>query len=240
MRGLHRPIVEANMRFKHMLERRAGTPRDPVETRERLLDAAERLFAEDGIGRTSLRAITLAAGVNVAAIHYHFGSKEALLDAVLTRRIAPVNRERLALLDAIEHESAGAILPLVPVVEAFLAPLIQLAGDPASQRLALLFGRLEAEPVELVASVMREQFGDVARRFRAALGRALPHLSQAEVAWRLHCAIGAVGHMLLTWRHAEIGREFGLDEADEATTRRRLVAFCATGFRAPPAAESGS
>lgn len=216
-----------------MLERRAGTPRDPAETRERLLDAAERLFAEEGIGRTSLRAITLAAGVNVAAIHYHFGSKEALLEAVFDRRIAPVNRERLDRLDVIEQAAPDGPLPLDAVVEAFLAPLFQLVGNPSAGRLAVLFGRLQTEPVELLARLLREQFGEIARRFCHALGRAVPDLSPGEIAWRLHCAVGAVGHVLSTSQHAEIARDFGLDPIDEAATLRRLVAFCAGGFRAP-------
>lgn len=226
------------MRFKHMLERKAVAPRDPGETRERLLDAAEQLFADEGIGRTSLRAITLAAGVNVAAIHYHFGSKEALLEAVLARRIAPMNRERLRQLEAVERQAGDGPLPLDPLVEAFLAPLLPLVADPASERLPALFARLEAEPAELVAPLIREQFGEVARRFRGALGRALPGLSEPEIAWRLHCAVGAVGHMLVTRRHAEVARDFGLDDVDEATTLRRLIAFCAAGFRAPAAGGS--
>jgi AcrR family transcriptional regulator len=221
------------MRFKRMLERRAGSGRDnAAETRERLLDAAERLFAEEGITRTSLRAITLAAGVNVAAIHYHFGSKEALLQGVFTRRLAPVNRERLARLETVEREAGSAALPLEPVLEAFLAPVLSLLGDPDGGRLATLFGRLVTEPGELVARLMREQFLEIADRFNGALRRALPELSESEVIWCLNCAIGIVGHVLASSRVPEVGREFGLPDEDEQVLLRRLTAFCAAGFRA--------
>jgi AcrR family transcriptional regulator len=227
------------MCFKRMLDRRQK-PRDAAaETRERLLDTAEQLFAEEGIARTSLRAITLAAGVNVAAIHYHFGSKEALLQSVFARHLAPVNQERLARLEAIEESATEQRLPLERVLEAFLAPVLALLGDPEGARLAVLFGRLYTEPEDLVVNLLREQFREVADRFTAALRRALPELSEAEVVWRLHCAIGAVGHVLASAHQPEVARELGLPRSDDATMLRRLTAFCAAGFRAPEA-EVGS
>jgi AcrR family transcriptional regulator len=227
------------MRFKRMLDRTRKPREAAAETKERLLDTAEQLFAEEGIARTSLRAITLAAGVNVAAIHYHFGSKEALLQGVFARRLAPVNRERLARLEAIEEDTSEQRLPLERVLEAFLAPVLALLGDPEAARLAVLFGRLYTEPEDLVVNLLREQFREVADRFTAALRRALPDLSESEVVWRLHCAIGAVGHVLSSAHQPEVAREFGLPRSDDATMLRRLTAFCAAGFRAPEA-EVGS
>lgn len=223
------------MRFKRMLERKQKPREAAAETRERLLDTAERLFAEEGIARTSLRAITLAAGVNVAAIHYHFGSKEALLQGVFARRLAPVNQERLTRLEAIEEASADRAPLVERVLEAFLAPVLALLGDPDGARLAVLFGRLYTEPEDLVVNLLREQFREVADRFTAALHRALPELSESEVVWRLHCAIGVVGHVLASVHQPEVAREFGLPRADDATMLRRLTAFCAAGFRAPEA-----
>jgi AcrR family transcriptional regulator len=223
------------MRFKRMLDRKQRPREAAAETRERLLDTAEQLFAEEGIARTSLRAITLAAGVNVAAIHYHFGSKEALLQSVFARHLAPVNRERLARLEAIEEHAATRQLSLERVLEAFLAPVLGLLGDPEGARLAVLFGRLYTEPEDLVVNLLREQFREVADRFTAALRRALPELSESEVVWRLHCAIGAVGHVLASAHQPEVARELGLPRADDATMLRRLTAFCAAGFRAPEA-----
>src|SRR5262252_5809342 len=76
----------------------------PVATKDRILDAAEALFMEHGFEATSLRSITAAAGVNLAAVNYHFGSKEELFQAVLTRRLDPMNQERIELLEALERE----------------------------------------------------------------------------------------------------------------------------------------
>src|SRR5213595_1121734 len=82
----------------------------PVATKDRILDAAESLFMEHGFEATSLRSITAAADVNLAAVNYHFGSKEELFQAVLTRRLDPMNQERLSLLARFEREIAPRVL----------------------------------------------------------------------------------------------------------------------------------
>src|ERR687891_1473936 len=89
-------------------------------TRERILDAAEQRFSEEGFAGTSLREITALAGVNVAAVNYHFGSKEELLRAVLSRIVEPVNRERLELLQRAEEAAAPHPSPVEAILEAFL------------------------------------------------------------------------------------------------------------------------
>src|SRR5271155_27474 len=119
----------------------------PVDTKTRILDAAERLFAERGFGSTSLRNITTAAGVNLAAIHYHFHSKDVLLDNVITRRSDVVNQQRLDMLNKLRHEAAGAPIPLEKLLQAFLAPSfdwVRESGE-AGVRFAKLMGRLHAE-----------------------------------------------------------------------------------------------
>ena len=94
-------------------------------TRERILDAAEQLFSRAGFNGASLRPITTDAGANLAAVHYHFGSKEALLKAVVARRIDPVNQQRLALLAEYEQAGGGA-LSVEEVVHAFVQPVTAL------------------------------------------------------------------------------------------------------------------
>src|SRR5581483_10479047 len=93
------------------------------ETKQKILDAAERLIAEQGYDATSLRQIIGEAGVNLASIHYHFGSKEELLQAVVERRAAPVNAERLDLLARYEAEAGAKPVPIERIFHAFLAPM---------------------------------------------------------------------------------------------------------------------
>lgn len=213
---------------------------ESADTKERILEAAEKLFSDTGLGKTSLRAITSEAGVNVAAIHYHFGSKQGLLLELLARRVEPVNRERLARLDEIERLARDAPPGLEAVLEAFVEPVLRIVGEGEGERRTLiaLIGRFYAEPDELLEPVIREQFGEVAARFTAALRRALPQLAAGDVAWRFHCAIGVLTHVL-TARH-----DFGVIpgfEAGEPSGRAlvdALVAFLAGGFRGRPRADA--
>src|SRR5215471_10621595 len=92
------------------------------DTKQKILDAAERLIGEQGYAGTSLRQIIADAGVNLASVHYHFGSKEELLDELVMRKAGPVNEERLAMLDRAEAASASKAEFLERILEAFLAP----------------------------------------------------------------------------------------------------------------------
>lgn len=189
------------------------------ETRDRLLDAAERLFAARGFAATSLRALTSEAGVNVAAAHYHFGSKGELLRAVFARRVAPVNDERLARLDALEDR--GAAPSVEAVLEAMLAPALGFAArNPAIAEIAAL---LHSEPAAEVRLLLDEVFGEVKRRFTAALSRCLPALDSAVLELRMVFAVGAMVHLLAQRAPIEIDPEGACPE---------LVAFLAAGMRA--------
>src|SRR5712664_2084310 len=110
--------------------RRSVTPDvASADTKTRILDAAELLFMEHGFEATSLRQLTSAAGVNLAAVNYHFGSKEELFQAVLTRRLDPMNHDRIELLQKVEREAAGKALSCVKILFAMLIPALRLARD---------------------------------------------------------------------------------------------------------------
>ncbi len=203
-------------------------------TKERILDTAERLFAEHGYAATSLRSIIADAGVNLAAVHYHFHSKEALLEAVILRRSVPANNQRLALLDQFEKEAVGNPIPLEKVIEAFVAPTLRLSSDPQSGGMVFmkLLGRLHAEG-DLLPGILTSQFGGVLERFGAALRRALPDLPQEELFWRLNLAIGALAQTLRGGsKDLETISDLSFSFNSE-TTLERLVAFLSAGFRAP-------
>ena len=201
-------------------------------TRDRILDAAERRFAEEGFAGTSLREITSDAGVNLAAVHYHFGSKEELLRAVLSRIVEPVNRERLELLAQAEAAAAPDPPRVEAVLEAFLAPDLRVIRDlgPRGVVISRFMGRSYTEPSELVRRMVREQFGDLGRRFHQALCRAVPEVPPEEMRWRLMAVVAVVTSMLATEGE---GATDLLDRDDLELTLRRATVFLAAGTRAP-------
>jgi len=197
-------------------------------TKDKILDAAERLFADQGFDATSLRQIIAAAGVNLAAVHYHFHSKEALLDAVILRKLAAVNRERMALLDRFEREAGGRAPAVEQVLEAFIAPT--WAVKERHPQFVKLMGRLHAEGFML--RLMKEHFQDVLERFLDAFHRSMPDTEREELLWRLHFTMGAMAHTL---RGAP---DLHLAAGCRPTFRpqqvsQSLVEFLAAGFRAP-------
>lgn len=203
----------------------------PVDTKNRLLEAAERLFASEGLSRTSLRAITCEAGVNVAAVHYHFGSKDELLVELLRRRIAPMNKERLARLEAIETRAGNGPLPLGPVLRAFIEPAFRFRSEISGhEHLGRLFGRLYAEPEEILESTLREIFEDVATRFRQAFSRAVPGVDATELDWRYHFMVGVVVHTLMGRREMQTPTDSNPPDHEIID---RVVAFTAAGLSAP-------
>jgi len=203
-----------------------------MNTKDRILDAAERLFARDGFEATSLRAITAEAAVNLAAVNYHFQSKEALVQAVIGRRMGPVNAERLALLDAYEAEAAGAPVPLEKIMDAFLRPVVEMVGSKAHEFVPLI-GRLYSEPGEFVERLYKQHFEYMAQRFMPALLRALPELSRAELAWRVHFAIGAMAHTMAASKLLLLMSGGMSDVSDVEGTLARMKAFILAGLTAP-------
>ena len=203
-------------------------------TKERLLDAAERLFAERGFAGTSVRVLTGAARANLGAVQYHFGGKEALFQAVVDRRVGPIQKRRLALLDELEARGDGAPA-LEAVLRSLVAPAFELERPPGEVPLRSIIGRLYSEPLDLVEPVAREEFSEVTRRYGAALGRVLPGLPESEIWWRYQFATGALLHVLSG--NASIAPRPGPreDEPPEVLVER-MVAFLAAGMRGPPAA----
>jgi AcrR family transcriptional regulator len=208
---------------------------DGASTRERILDVAERLFAERGIRGASLRAITDQARVNLAAVHYHFGSKDALVLAVFRRRLATVNRERLRRLDAAEATGRGEGPAVETIVEALLAPVLRLVRDAGEggRHFARLMGRSVMEPDDDVHRTLFAEFGPVIERFAAAFERALPGRPRAEILWRMFFTMGAMAYAAAA--PAFLAKLTGglCDPADVEATTRRLVRFTSHGFRTP-------
>ncbi len=166
------------------------------DTKTRLLDAAETLFADHGIAETSLRDITTEAKANLAAVNYHFGGKDGLLAAVFDRRLRPVNQDRLELLDAFERAAGAGPVPLDQVLYANLAPpfrMLDESGEPG-QRFMRLVARINADPSSSIHEAFLRHFDGIRARFLEALCRALPDLEASEVERRFHYSLGAMFH----------------------------------------------
>jgi AcrR family transcriptional regulator len=207
----------------------------PIDTRERLLAAAEQHFAEHGYDGASLREITAQARANLAAVHYHFGSKEDLFLAVLSRRVEPVNRERLELLDRAEAQAAGRPVPVEELVEILVAPLLRRGLEPGHGGACFLklFGRVQSESETLWKRIVGGPMRAVRERMDAALRRALPELSDAELVLRMHFAIGTVKSVAGDQHRLRAMSGGRCDPEDIEGTIRELVRFLAAALQAP-------
>ena len=222
------------------LARSAENPADkapePADTKSRILDAAEELFMEHGFEATSLRLITTAASVNLAAVNYHFGSKEELFQAVLTRRLDPMNQDRMQLLSQYEAAAGQKALTCEKILAAMFIPAMKLARDheQGGKNFLRLLGRAYADPAPFIREFLSNQYGEMIARFRTAFSNSLPHIPREELSWRLHYVMGALSYTLAG---ADVLKVFGTYHLDEATNDelllRRLAPFLAAGLRAP-------
>jgi len=192
-----------------------------IETTQKILDTAEHLFATQGYAGTSLRHIIAEAGVNVAAIHYHFGGKEDLLDAVILRKAGPVNDRRLSILDGLE---AGGKTPTVEeVLGAFFQPMAETAAK--EPQFVAMMGRVISEG--LLPAIAQKHFAPVTARIWAALMRAVPELPQDEFRMRVQFLVGAMAQTVCgpaDWP--------AMGCAGIETRIEYLVTFLSAGFRA--------
>jgi AcrR family transcriptional regulator len=204
-----------------------------IDTKQRILDTAVRLIAEQGYAATSLRHIIAEAGVNLAAIHYHFGSKEELLDEIIGQKAEWVNAERMARLDQVEQEAGDAPPSIEKVLEAFLTPM----GEAADRNPLIVpfIGRLMAEG--LWPGVVRNHFEGVIARLVAVMRRALPDLPEEEFTWRMHFMSGTIVQTMCGIRHFP---NLGAVEGDFRSRIGRLITFLSAGFRAPATVEAKS
>lgn len=203
-----------------------------TDTRSRILAAAETLFVQHGLDATTLRMITTAAHANLAAVNYHFGSKEALIETVFRRRLTWLNDQRIAALDALEAEANGAPLKPRQIVESYFGVAIRLAASsPGGRTFMRLLGRTYTEPSEFVRSFLAEEYAVVIARYKAAFFKALPDVPQEEFLWRFHFMMGALSYAI---SGVDALRLLGpVDESDPEVLYTRLMSFLIGGLRAP-------
>ena len=203
-------------------------------TKDRILDAAEALFALNGSSGASLRAITRRAKVNLAAVHYHFGSKDRLLEAVLARRLLPLNAERIRRLETYQKEAGRKKERLENIIEAMVGPALRLSRDENKRgRIFMrLLGRLVLEPDARIQNLLTGQFETVLKKFMPSLTVALPHLSPEDFFWRLHFLVGSMAHTMADSERIRLISGGMCDPDDTEGTVQCLVTFLCGGLRA--------
>ena len=202
-------------------------------SKRRLMDAAEQLFAEKGFEAVSIRDITGLAKTNIAAVNYHFGNRESLLEMVMMRYMLPVTEERLARLEALERKWPGKIVPLEEIIDALVRPLIgQMRKSELSERLFYkLIGRIFAMQGDGLPPRIDDLLRQVAERFSKAFARALPTVPSEELAWRFHFLVGGMIHLLT---HQEVLHRLSGGASGTPTmeaTLNRFIRFAASGLR---------
>ena len=210
-----------------------------IDTRERILDAAEHLFMEHGYDGTSMRQITGDAAVNLAAVNYHFGSKESLMQEVFRRRLDWLNEERLRVLDEMEQVAGGKPLKPSQIVDGFFGTLLRLADD--KQRGGIVFlrllGRTHTEPSEFIRAFLAHEYAGVMERYQQALFKALPDVPRAEIVWRFHFMLGATSYAIAGTDALRLVTDWKIEDLDTVDRNDRLVprlmSFLLGGLRAP-------
>jgi AcrR family transcriptional regulator len=208
------------------------TKEDGGDSRATILDAAEEQFSQHGFDAVTMRQVARGAGVDSALLHYYFGDKRGLFDAVFLRRAEILNRERIEALDRYERE-AGEALTLEGAMEAFLRPVLEPSTHtgPGWRNYFALVAQVNNTPV-WGGETMTRYFDPVIHRFIALVRRVMPEAADRDVYWSYHMLSGA-----LTLSLGQTGRldllSGGLCKSSDLTAAcDHLVPFAAAGFRA--------
>jgi len=208
------------------------TDETQAATKAAVFNAAERLFALHGFQNVSVRDITAEAGVNLASVNYHFGSKDALLFEIFRRRTSELNRERARMLHEATARHDGKP-PVRDILEAYFAPPLRWAAPDNDRRISVQFIiRARSEGTADMREVLRNDVSHL-ERFAGALMAARPELPKEDLYWRLHFVLGMVHNN----RFAEFDRLHHLSggltrEADVDALLRRMLDFAEAGFMA--------
>jgi AcrR family transcriptional regulator len=209
------------------------TPPEPPasETREQLVAAAERLFAERGLAGVTVRLIAAEAGVNWSLVGYYFRGKDRLLAEVYRRHCVALNAERFRLL----KKARKAGLRLEAVIEAFVRPaLAEIQGEDGENQYSRLRAMLAAEAAPLLTQLVADNFDESSRTFVAALRECLPDLPPDEVLWRFHFMLGTIYYSVSSPQRIKAFSRGRCNPGDVEATVRQLVPFLAAAFRSRP------
>lgn len=200
-------------------------------TKARILEAAERLFAEHGAEKTTLRKICASAEVNLAAVNYHFGSKAELINALLSRILGHVIEEQITLLDQAEQRAGESPPQLEEVIHTFLGPIFSTACKYPNTRelfenLSKAYGDVTRFRGHVTATLQQ-----VHQRYMAVFTRMLPHLTRTQVLYRYAFLWAGTHDLVEQWLREDLQVIFALDLGLSENLLDEMVRFMAAGFR---------
>lgn len=209
------------------------SPKVADKTRGQIVKAAEKIFAERGFQAMTLRAVTEAAQVNLAAVNYHFGSKTNLMRAVIQRRIEPINAARLERLNALLAEHAPAPIPVEQIFEALFRPMFEHASGAKGKDLVFMqmIGRALTEPADFMRKMHKEFLTELSRRFLTELKRSCPGLSERDLQLRFYLSVSTMLGTIAEQVRLENISDGKLSGTDFDVICDELTAFVVAGFK---------
>ena len=210
----------------------AGSAPTP-SVRDRILDEAQKLFAEGGYAATSTRAIAQGAGVNLAQLHYYFGAKRDLFKAAYLRGAARVTDARSRALERARAEFPHGDVPLDRLVRAFVEPFMLNTTTPEGRATMAMHARLHTEPDDIGKHVLSQVYDETTLAYTDAFRRALPHLGFETICWRLYFMMGAYRYTLMRSGRLEAMSGGACNSGDFTRAVEEIVPFLAAGLRAP-------
>jgi len=211
------------------------------ETKQQILDAAETLFARKGYKATSLRDLTMNAGVNLASVNYHFGSKKRLLEAIFERRLQPLNESRLQKLKEIRKAAGqqGENPAVREILKVFIEPVLRARESHKGEIFLLnLVGRAFIDLDVTVQEILRRFMKPLSDCVIETLSKALPEIPREVIFWRLQFVLGALGRTMFVYRNPALGKPKEVPDVDPETLLEYLVSFATKGIEEPGYAKS--
>jgi AcrR family transcriptional regulator len=200
-----------------------------IDNREKILDAAEALFAQKGFEATSLREITSTAGINLAAVNYYFRSKDNLIVETLSRAIRPLNQQRIDALDKAIQEHAPDKVPLEKIIESFIRPCLEVSFDPKREQCFRLLGRSMSERGNFIQELVSKDWAPIVQRYMDEFCKVLPQYSKEDILWKMTFMVGSVVHTSCFRKDMDLIFKDSPSQ-DLELTLKRLVQFSVAGF----------
>lgn len=204
-------------------------------TRERILAAAEQVFADRGFEPASIRAIARRARVSLPVLYYYFGSKAGLIRAVLQHRFGPLRTEHEQALTRLQPSPGSPHPSLETILEAMIRPVLRLAETDARQGSVVmrLIGRVITDPSPAIQDWLHDQIRHVRQGFLELLAQHLPHLPRTVLSWRYEFIWGALAFLLCNRGWVVRKTEGVCDPLDTGALQPQFLQYCVAGLTAP-------